>query len=92
MLAQDDTSLEPSWPKMTPRIEFWSIFTWFLGAQNAWKSIQKSSNFQTSIETLFSAHGVHKRSNMKVQNNPNIKFFSAKGQKPENRALAYTRA
>ena len=37
MLAQDDTSLEPSWPKMTPRIYFFLIFNRFGGAQNALK-------------------------------------------------------
>ena len=37
--------------------------------------MQKSTNFQTSIETLFSAHGAHKRSKMKVQNNSQIELF-----------------
>ena len=37
--------------------------------------MQKSSNFQTSIETLFSAHGAHKRFKMKVRNNPEMKLF-----------------
>ena len=37
--------------------------------------MQKSTNFQTSIETLFSAHGAHKRSKMKVQNNSQMELF-----------------
>ena len=33
MLAQDDTSLEPSWPKMSSRIDFSSIFDPFGGSK-----------------------------------------------------------
>ena len=69
MLTQDDTSLEPSWPKMNPRIDFWFILDQ--------KSNQKPSNFQTFLETLFSANGVHKSSKMRIQNRSI--FFPGKG-------------
>ena len=75
MLAQDDTSLEPSWPKMSPRIDFSSIFGPFWGSKMHKKSIQKPSNFQTSLETLFSANRVHKSSKMRVQNHSKIEPF-----------------
>ena len=75
MLAQDDTSLEPSWPKMTPRIDFSSIFHHFGGSKMHKKSIQKQSNFQTSLETLFSANRVHKSSKMRVQNHSKMEPF-----------------
>ena len=75
MLAQGDTSLEPSWPKMSPRIDFSLIFHLFWGSKMHQKSIQKPNNFQTSLETLFSANRVHKSSKMRVQNHSKIKFF-----------------
>ena len=45
MLAQDDTYLEPSLLKMTPRIAFWSTFDRFWGAQNASKIHSKMKQF-----------------------------------------------
>ena len=86
--------LEPCWLRMTspwshlgprwPRGSSFYRFLTDLGAPKILqKSIQKSRNFQTSIETLFSVHGAHKRSKMKVQNNSQIKFFSAQGQNPK---------
>ena len=45
MLAQDDTSLEPSWPKMSPRIDFSLIFDTFWGFQNAQKIDSKTKQF-----------------------------------------------
>ena len=75
MLAQDDTSLEPSWPKMIPRIDFSTIFDSLRGSKMHQKSIQKPSNFQTSLETLFSASRVHKRSKMRVQNHSKMEPF-----------------
>ena len=82
MLAQGDTSLEPSWPKMSPRIDFSFIFHPFWGFKMHQKSIQKPSNFQTSLETLFSANRVHKSSKMRLQNHSQIEPFSGKGTKP----------
>ena len=45
MLTPDDTSLEPSWPKRTPRIEFWSIFNRFWGTLNVVKINAKINKF-----------------------------------------------
>ena len=39
------------------------------------KFIQKPSNFQTSLETLFSANRVHKSTKMRVQNHSKMKPF-----------------
>ena len=75
MLAQGDTSLEPSWPKMSPRIDFSSILNPFWGSKIHQKSIQKPSNFQTSLETLFSANRVHKSSKMRIQNHSKMEPF-----------------
>ena len=75
MLAQDDTSLEPSWPKMSPRIDFSLICVPFWGFKMHQKSIQKPNNFQTSLETLFSANRVHKSSKMRGQSHSKIKPF-----------------
>jgi len=41
MLAQDDTSLKPSWRKMTERIDFSLIFRTILGYQNHTKVDEK---------------------------------------------------
>ena len=75
MLAQGDTFLEPSRPKMSPKIDFSLIFHTFWGSKMHQKSIQKQSNFQTSLETLFSANRVHKSSKMRVQNHSKIQSF-----------------
>ena len=75
MLAQDDTYLEPSWPKMSPRIDFHGFWIHFGGSEMHQKSIQKPSNFQTSLETLFSANRVHKSSKMRVQNHSKMEPF-----------------
>ena len=45
--------------------------------------ISGRSNFPTPIETLFSSHGAHKRSKVKVQNNSKNEVFSAKVQNPK---------
>ena len=71
MLAQYDTSLEPSWHKRIPRIDFDS----FWGSKMFQQSIQKPNNFQTSLETLFSAHEDPKGTKMSIQNAPQIKLF-----------------
>ena len=44
MLAQGDTSLEPSWPKMTPRIDFLNDFI-ILDNPNAPRSDAKIKQF-----------------------------------------------
>ena len=75
MLAQGDTFLEPSWPKMSPRIDFSTISDLFWGSKMHQKSIQKPNNFQTSLETLFSANRVHKNSKMRVQNHSKLELF-----------------
>ena len=78
--------LEPCWLKMTPpwshlgpRWARGSIFHRFLinfeGSKMHKRSIQKPSNFQTSLETLFSANRVHKSSKMRVQNHSKIQSF-----------------
>ena len=67
--------LEPCWLKMSPRIDFSWIFHPFWGSKMQQKSIQKPSNFQTSLETLFSANRVHKSSKMRVQNHSKIEPF-----------------
>ena len=78
--------LEPCWLKVTPpwshlgpRWARGSIFHRFLihfgGSKMHQKSIQKPSNFQTSLETLFSANRVHKSSKMRVQNHSKIQSF-----------------
>jgi len=41
MLAQDDTSLKPSWRKMTERIDFSLIFDGILEYQNGIKINEK---------------------------------------------------
>ena len=51
----------------------------FGGSKMHQKSLQKLSNFQTSLETLFSANRVHKSSKMRVQNH--YCFFSRKDKK-----------
>ena len=90
MLAQGDTFLEPSRPKMSPKIDFSFIFHTFWGSKMHQKSIQKQSNFQTSLETLFSANGVHKSSKMRIQNQSKVEFVLER-VKTENRALVRTR-
>ena len=75
MLAQGDTFLEPSRRKMSPKIDFSLMFHPFWGSKMHQKSIQKPSNFQTSLETLFSANRVHKNSKMRVQNHLKIEPF-----------------
>ena len=45
MLADDDISLEPPWPKMTSRIDFLSILGTFWGTQNASKTDPKMKLF-----------------------------------------------
>ena len=78
--------LEPYWLKMTPPwshlgprwprgLSFYRFLTDFGEPKMLQKTMKKWSNFQTPIETLFSAHGAHKRSKMKVQNNSQIWFF-----------------
>ena len=78
--------LEPCWLKVTPpwshlgpRWARGSIFHWFFihlgGPKCIKKLIQKPSNFQTSLETLFSANRVHKSSNMRVQNHSKMQPF-----------------
>ena len=64
ILAQDE-------PEDRFFIDFWSIW----GSKMHPKSIQKPSNFQTSLETLFSANRVHKSSKMRVQNHSKMKPF-----------------
>ena len=75
MLAQGDTSLEPSWPKMSPRIDFSLIFHPFQGVQNAPKIDSKTKQFSDTPRTLFSANRVHKSSKMRVQNHSKIQSF-----------------
>ena len=75
MLAQVDTFLEPSWPKMSPKIDFSLIFHSFWWSKMHKKSIQKQINFQTSLETLFSANRVHKSTKMRSQNHSRIQSF-----------------
>ena len=78
--------LEPCWLKVTPpwshlgpRWARGSIFHRFLihfgESKMHQKSIQKPSNFQTSLETLFSANRVHKSSKMRIQNHSKIEPF-----------------
>ena len=78
--------LEPCWLKMTPpwshlgpRWARGSIFHSFWGYKMHQKSIQKPSNFQTSLETLFSANRVHKSSKMRVQSHSKNEALSGKG-------------
>ena len=83
MLAQDDTSLEPSWPKMTPRMEFLSIFNRFGGAQNASKTYWKMKQFSdTHWNLVFCAWSSQTLQNEGPKQLPN-KAFSAQGQNPK---------
>ena len=45
MLADDDISLEPSWPKMTSRIDFLLFLGTFWGIQNTLKMDPKMKFF-----------------------------------------------
>ena len=83
ILAQDDTSLEPSWPKMTPRIEFLSIFNRFGGAQNALKIHSKMKQFSdTHWNLVFCAWSSQTLQNEGPKQLPN-EAFSAQGQNPK---------
>ena len=83
MLAQDDTSLEPSWPKMTPRIKFSSILNWFWGAQNALKIYSKIKKFSdTHWNLVFCAWSSQTLQNEGPKQLPN-EDFSAQGQNPK---------
>ena len=84
MLAQGDTFLEPSRPKMSPKIDFSLIFHTFWGSKMQQKSIQKPNNFQTSLETLFSANRVHKSSKMRVQNHSKMEHFLGRVENRES--------
>ena len=50
MLAQDDTSLKPSWRKMTERIDFSLIFGAILGYQNDIKINEKMKWFSDTLK------------------------------------------
>ena len=80
MLAQDDTSLEPSWPKMIPRIEFWLIFIRFWGAQNAlkikWKIKQFSDIHRNLVFCAWSSQTLQNEGPKQLLN----EAFSAHGQ------------
>ena len=72
MLTDDDIPLEPSWPKMTSRIDFLSIWGAFWGIQNALKMDSKMQLFANiSGNLIFSAWSWQKLK-MEVQNNPKI--------------------
>ena len=47
----------------------------FGGSKMHQKSLQKLSNFQTSLETLFSANRVHKSFKIRVQNHSKMEPF-----------------
>ena len=82
-MAQDDTSLEPSWPKMTPRIEFLLIFNRFGGTQIALKSDSKIKQFsETHRNLVFSAWSSQTLQNEGPKQLPNG-AFSAQGQNPK---------
>ena len=83
MLAQGDTSLEPSWPKMTPRIGFLSIVNRFWGAQNALKIDLKIKQFSdTHWNLVFCAWSSQTLQNEGPKHLRNW-VFSAQGQNPK---------
>ena len=75
MLAQDDTSLKPSWRKMTERIDFSLIFQPFWDTKIIQKSMKKWIDFQTPYKTVFSAQEDPKGSKIELENTSKIKLF-----------------
>ena len=75
MLAQDDTSLKPSWRKMTERIDFSLIFRTILGYQKETKIVEKMQWFSDTLKNLFSAQEGAKVSKMELQKACKIKLF-----------------
>ena len=75
ILAQDDTSLKPSWRKMTERIDFSLIFQPFWDTKIIQKSMKKWIDFQTPYKTVFSAQEDPKGSKIELENTSKIKLF-----------------
>ena len=91
MLAQDDTSLKPSWRKMTERIVFSLIFGAILQYQNSSKINEKMKWFSDTLKNrVFCAGRSQRLQNGVPKKHPTWSFFWNL-TKLQNRAPACTR-